>query len=337
VANLLIVRLSSFGDIVLTEPATRAVKQHYPAGRLWFVTSEQYSGIPRLFSSVDSVITYSRGGPNPELDAVARDTEFDAVIDLQGNLRSRRITARLRSRKTVRHRRQQFRRFVSVYLPWIRRENLDHTVQSYAGAVRGLGIEPPDNVPGIEPPGADLKKAVGRFGAGPFIGVCPGGSSPHKRWSEEHFADLIGCFTEKGRRVLIIGSDADRTVAEAVAGSLSGGDVEVYIGNDVGMIAGLLSMCAATVTNDSGLMHLAGAVGSGVVSIFGPTSPLLGFAPMARGAVVVTRGLACSPCSFHGNKPCKYETRQCLEEIDPGEVAGIVNDMVGNGRPESGR
>ncbi|MFH1313595.1 MAG: glycosyltransferase family 9 protein [Candidatus Eisenbacteria bacterium] len=329
--NLLIVRLSSFGDIVLTEPVTRAVKQQYQDARLWFVTSAQYSEIPLLFSSVDSVIPYSKGGTNPQLDAVARETQFDAVIDLQGSLRSRRITGELRSGKTVRHRRPRFRRFLSVYMPWLWKGYLDHTVQSYADAARRAGIESHDLVPRVTPPEVDLKKARERFGAGPFIGVCPGGSSPHKRWSEDRFAELVRCLVGDGRQVLIIGSDADRAVAESVVGGLSGEEAGLYISNNIAMIAALLSLCAATVTNDSGLMHLAGAVGSRVVSIFGPTSPLLGFAPMAEGAVVVTRGLSCSPCCFHGNRPCKYETRECLEETDPGEVAGIVADTLREG------
>jgi ADP-heptose:LPS heptosyltransferase len=225
---------------------------------------------------------------------------------------------------------------MSVYMPWVWKGNLKHTVHLYADAARRLGIETRDDVPAVTPPETDLKKAAGSFGPGPFIGICPGGSSRHKRWSEEQFRELVQCLTADGRRVLVIGSDADRAVAESVAAGLSREDGRVYIGNDVGMIAALLSMCAATVTNDSGLMHLAGAVGSGVVSIFGPTSPLLGFTPMARSAVVVTRGLACSPCSFHGNKPCKYETRQCLEEISPVEVAGTVNGMVRDGQRENG-
>jgi heptosyltransferase-2 len=336
VTNLLIVRLSSFGDIVLTEPVARAVKQRYPAGRLWFVTSAEYSGIPALFPSVDAVIPYSKDGGNPELERVAGSTEFHAVIDLQGNLRSRRVTGRLRSKRTVRSRRQRLLRFLSVYLPWVWKGDLRHTVRLYADAAERLGIATSDLVPVVRPRGSDVEKAAGIAGTGPLIGICPGGSSSHKRWGEDKFGELIRCLTGNGRRVLVIGSDADRAVAQAVAGSMGKGDGRVYIGDDIGMIAALLSLCTVTVTNDSGLMHLAGAAGSGVVSIFGPTSPILGFAPMARDAAVVTRGLDCSPCSFHGNKPCKYETRQCLEEISPDEVAGIVDGMIRGGREQDG-
>jgi heptosyltransferase-2 len=255
--------------------------------------------------------------------------DFDVVIDLQGNMRSRRITRNVKIGTLVRHRRQRFRRFLTVYAPWIWKGGLKGTVESYADTLKPLGLVPSDLVPVIRPPEERVKEASRSFGAGPFVGICPGGSSSHKRWSEEQFVDLISDLRDSGQFILVLGSEADRPVVEDVVGRADGADAAVYVGNDVGMIAALLSLCAVTVTNDSGLMHLAGAVGSQLVSIFGPTSPLLGFAPVAQGAVIVTRGLTCSPCSYHGNRPCKYGTRQCLEEIDPHEVAGIVSDMAG--------
>ena len=199
--NVLIVRLSSFGDIVLTEPITRAVKRQYPDAHLWFVTSAPYVGIPLLFQAVDSVVPYSRDGSNPELDTLARSARFDAVIDLQNNLRSRRVTRGMRSAKTAGHRRPRFRRFLSVYMPWLWRGYLDHTVQTYADTAARVGIEAHDLVPGVDVPAPDIEAAIERFGPGPFVGICPGGSSSHKRWSEESFTRVIASLIDAGSRV----------------------------------------------------------------------------------------------------------------------------------------
>jgi len=97
---------------------------------------------------------------------------------------------------------------------------------------------------------------------------------------------------------------------------------------DVSLIAGLLSICPVTVTNDSGLMHLAAAVGSKVAAIFGSTSPALGFAPTARGRRVISLDLDCSPCAYHGNVPCRLGTRECFEGIEAAMVADTVEGML---------
>jgi ADP-heptose:LPS heptosyltransferase len=127
---------------------------------------------------------------------------------------------------------------------------------------------------------------------------------------------------------VLVGSEEDRPVIERIRHSLQGDRARAYAGRDIGIIAGLLAACSVTVTNDSGLMHLAGAVGSRPVAIFGPTSPLLGFAPAADGAVVLSLGLECSPCSYHGNKPCRLDRRYCMEGITPERVASVVDGLM---------
>jgi ADP-heptose:LPS heptosyltransferase len=327
-ANLAVVRLSSFGDIVLTEPVARAVKQQYPGARLCFFTGDEYAGIPSLFSSVDRVVPYRRGGDNPALDAVALGERFDAVVDLQNNLRSRRITRRLKPLRAVRFRRQRLRRFFLVHLPRIWRGQIMPTVEGYANAIAPLGIRVHDPVPAIAPPADRVGEARARLGLGPFVGICPGGSSDHKRWGEARFAGLVRILGQRGRRVVIVGSDGDRRVIQTVMDAIGKPEAYVYAGNDIAMIAAVLSLCSVTVSNDSGLMHLAAAVGSKVVAVFGPTSPLLGFAPSGTGSRVATLDLPCSPCSYHGNRPCKYEHRACLDDITAEYVADLVNGVA---------
>lgn len=324
----MIVRLSSFGDIVLTEPITRAAKLRYPDSRLWFTTGSQYTGIPRLFSSVDVVVPYEKNAANPDLAEVGSDIDFDAVVDLQNNRHSRRITRSLKARTITRYRRQHLLRFLMVYAPWVWKGPLKHTVESYADAVGHLGIVVDDRVPVITVPQdlvEDLRRTVG---PGPFVGICPGGSSRHKRWGTDRFVDLGRRLIDGGQSILAIGAEMDRPIVEALVERWGPATIPAYVGDDVEMVAALLSLCTATVTNDSGLMHLAAGVGSTVVALFGPTSPLLGFAPLAAGTVIVTRDLPCSPCAYHGNRPCKYDSRQCLEEIDAAEVAAILNEIV---------
>jgi ADP-heptose:LPS heptosyltransferase len=327
-ARFVVLRLSSFGDIVLAEPVTRRLKQAYPDCRVDFATYQEYGEIPTLFPGVDSVVTYSRTTPCvPAGGGFAG--RVDAVIDLQGNTRSRIVAASLRAGRVLRYRRPYIRRFLAVYLPRVWKGNLRHTIDLYSDAVRPLGIAPGDDFPRLEVPAGCLNAAGAELGTGPFIGVCPGASSPHKMWASERFTALIRILMAQGHRVLAVGSDRDRAAVDLATAGLGQAEVTRHITSSARELAAVLSLCAVTVGNDSGLLHLGAGVGSRVVSICGPTSPLLGFAPRSPGSVVVSREMACSPCSYHGNRPCKYARMACFEEIQPAEVASIVNDLAG--------
>jgi len=148
-------------------------------------------------------------------------------------------------------------------------------------------------------------------------------------WASERFAALIEILAAQGHRVLAVGSDRDRAAVDLATSGLGQAQVRRHITGSARELAAVLSLCVVTVGNDSGLLHLGAGVRSRVVSICGPTSPLLGFAPRSPGSVVVTRGLACSPCSYHGNRPCRYAKMACFEEIQPVEVASVVNELAG--------
>jgi heptosyltransferase-2 len=312
--GIAVIRLSSFGDVILTEPVTRRLRKEYPGARITFITNSDYSGIPAMFKSVDEVVPYMRRGDNREVDRLAGSVCFRIALDLQNNVRSRWITRRLRARKVLRHRRQRMLRFVRVHLPGLWRGNLKPVVRTYFDAVSPLGITSADPSPRMMPPASSVSEARRMLGPERWIAVCPGGSSEHKRWSDSRFAELVAALTERGHRVAVIGAEQDREQVETAAFSPE--------------MPGLLSVCKVTVTNDSGLMHLAAAVGSRVAAIFGPTSPALGFAPTAAGSRVISLDLDCSPCSYHGNVPCRLGTRRCFEEIGAPMVADTVEEML---------
>jgi heptosyltransferase-2 len=314
--------------VVLAEPAARAIKTAFPACHVWFVTRPEYGGLPELYGSVDSVAPCGGEQDYVELRRVATETGIDLVVDLQGNLRSRMIIRSLRATRTVRYRRQLVRRFLMVHVPRFWRGRLKHTLDLYAEALRPIGVDAAGLVPSIEPPSDKVAGASDRLGPGPMVAVCPGGSSPHKRWDEAGFAEVSSGLLSRGIKVVLVGSEIDREVVESVQDRVADRGLSLLVGDDIAMTAAALSLCGITVSNDSGLMHLAGAVGSDVVAVFGPTSPLLGFGPVARRSRVVSLNLACSPCSYHGNRPCRLSRRACLEDIDPDEVAAAVEDLM---------
>lgn len=329
---VLVVRLSSFGDVVLSEPVTREIKSAFPDCRVVFATYDRYAGIARLMKCVDEVVAFSAGSAGPSADGGLGGIGFDAVVDLQNNFRSRRVIGHVRSRSVLRYRRQYLRRFLCVYLPWVWRGDLKHTVDLYLAALRPMGVRAQRSAPRLSPSPAAAAGLRRSLGEGPLVAVCPGASSNYKTWGRARFALLARNLRAGGSRVLVVGSETDRSEVEAVSAGAGDPWVTAHISDDVAAMAALLSVCGTTVSNDSGLMHLAAAVGSRVVGIFGPTSPILGFAPLGPQSRVVTRNAKCSPCSYHGNRPCKYKRQFCLEEIDPSEVAAVALDVAAGSR-----
>ncbi len=326
--DLAVVRLSSFGDIILSEPVTRALKARYPGARIHFIARADLAGLPALFEAVDEVAGYRKGGRNPEISKLGEAVTFEAVLDLQNNMRSRRVTAGLRKRRLVRYRRPVLKRFLLVRMPRLWRGDLRHTVDLYADALARLDVPLNDRVPrvraGPEALGRAEKLLGRRAGGGRLVAVCPGGSSEYKRWPETSYASLIDSLAASGLETLVLGSEQDRRQVEVVAARARRAAPAAVVSRDVAELAALLSMAAVTVTNDSGLMHLAAAAGSTVVAIFGPTSPALGFAPLGEGHVLSGLGLACSPCSYHGNRPCRLKRRVCMEDLTPAEILSGV-------------
>jgi ADP-heptose:LPS heptosyltransferase len=126
---------------------------------------------------VDTVIPYSKDGTNPDMDRIAGSVDFDLVVDLQNSLRSRRTLRAVKSKRTVRFRRQRLLRFFCVYMPWVWKGRLRHTVEAYADTIAPLGVALPDCIPKITVQPGLVDHVGDEFGAGPFIGICPGGSS----------------------------------------------------------------------------------------------------------------------------------------------------------------
>ncbi len=333
--NLAVIRLSSFGDIILTEPITRALKNHAPEARVYFITRAEFAQVPALFESVDEVIPCETDGSVDAATPLGREVTFESVLDLQNNLRSCRVGRRLKKRRLVRYSRPILRRFLLVKMPWLWRGDLEHTIDLYADALGSLGVELADRVPRIKVGEEAARRAMRQIGEDasemPIVALCPGGSSEYKRWPETYFSDLASLLASSGLCPVLVGSEEDGTVLETVAAGSRSSCSQAVISGDVGEVAAVLSLAAVTVTNDSGLMHLAAAAGSRVVAIFGPTSPSLGFAPLGEGHVALNLGLRCSPCSYHGNRPCRLGRRMCMEDLTPAEVHGAVVRSIGRG------
>ena len=155
-----------------------------------------------------------------------------------------------------------------------------------------------------------------------FVALAPGSIWGTKRWP--YYAELAAALDEP---VVIVGGPEDRPLADTLAGGKD--SVHVAAGAlSLRASAALLARARVLVTNDSAPLHLATAVGTRVVAVFGPTVPAFGFGPRgARDRIVEHAGLDCRPCSSHGPQVCPLGHHRCMREISVAWVLDAVKEV----------
>ena len=174
-------------------------------------------------------------------------------------------------------------------------------------------------------------RALRLGGAGPVAILCPGAEyGPAKRWPPTHFADLARRFQAEGARVWIVGSPKDKLAADAVmsAAGAPGKAIRDLTGRtDLGTAIDLLSAASVVVSNDSGLMHAAAAVGVPVVALFGSSSPVY-TPPLSDQARVARIDIDCSP-SF--KRECPLGHFRCMRGLPPELVYNLARAPLAAG------
>jgi heptosyltransferase-2 len=161
-----------------------------------------------------------------------------------------------------------------------------------------------------------------------LLAVAPGSVWNTKRWHAEGFAELSMRISGAGWKVVLVGGKEDEELCGEIRDAAKRGNVFIAAGVfTVMQSAELLRRCNALVTNDSAPLHLAVAMRTRVVAIFGATVPSFGFAPCGeRDVIVETAGLACRPCTIHGGDKCPIGTFECMVKI----TAEMVYEKVMN-------
>jgi heptosyltransferase-2 len=181
-----------------------------------------------------------------------------------------------------------------------------------------------------------LEVAEGVEGSG-LVALAPGAKWPEKQWPEEYFGRLGGDLVEEGLGVLLVGSREEKALLERIASGIARDESVMVVAGDLRLLASLFSISSAAVCNDSGLMHLAAAVDTPTIGIFGPTAPHFGFQPFGGQHRTMWIGLDCSPCSLHGEKRCwKSEKAPCMRLMGPDKVYAALRAILKDDSAEQG-
>lgn len=330
------------GDAIMSTPAVRTIREHFPESEITLLVHPWVGDVFRYSPRVDRLMLYEKKGRHRGLKGLVllagelRRERFDCAILLQNAFEAGLLTLMagipVRGGYTTDGRSLLLTHGVRKISEFDKK----HEVHYYQQILHGLGFHLAPNELELFVPGdqIDLAKQsiaqwtrwTGKQGTrSPVIGFNPGAAfGPAKRWPAEKFADLAETLIRQlDACCIVFGSAADQETAAAIKQQVGPAGTRIIdLTGQTTLIEAmaLINECDVFVTNDSGLMHVAAALHTPLVAIFGSTDHLA-TGPFSENAVVIRKALACSPCK---KTHCPEQHFHCMERITSEEVCAAV-------------
>jgi heptosyltransferase-2 len=346
--RILLIRLSSIGDILLASPLIYLLNQKYPKAKLDFVIFKEYSDLVRNHPSINRVFEFDKAEGFRELSRIKKiikSQKYDFILDIHANLRSHWITLGISwfstATRIYRVRKQKLARFFLVKFKVNLYQYLYGRIipvwEKYINTAQKLGINPKSHhrKPDLYLPESVTLSAENILNQhhvpSSYITVAPGARHYTKRWPARYYAAVINrIFRDAGRKTLLVGGPSEietvRTIQEKVDNNAI-----LSLAGEISLLetAAIINKSNLLISNDSGLMHVGSAMGVPLIAIFGSTVEEFGFFPEGPDVFVAqNHGLYCRPCSHIGRSTCPIRHFNCLEEISPEEIIKVAKELL---------
>jgi len=341
--NILIVKTSAIGDVTHTLPALQALRRHYPEARITWLVEEAAADIVEGHPHIDRLLVSRRkswlrnfrGQRIQTLREILsfvgelRDTRYDLLLDFQGLLKSSMFIALCRADRKVgfgrgmEHAEMSYL-FLNERIPPISMDT--HAVDRELALLRAIGITTGD-VSHSLPLSADEYRRTDAILQGhgvdskrPLIAINPMTTWPTKHWQARGFIEVADQLCDRGYQVVFTGGPNDAAAIMEMQKEMRQRTISVAGRTSLKMLAALFSRATAVVSTDTGPMHIAAAVGTRVVALFGPTAPWR-TGPYGNIHQVVRIEMPCSPCF---KRLCPLGTSACMRQINADAVVEAV-------------
>ena len=338
--NFLIIKLSAIGDVVLSLGFLDALRSAFPDARITWVVEEAASQIVLDHPALDRVIVsrrkrWTRDFKHGRIRSALRDIsvfweelrheKYDVVVDLQGLFKSGILTFFSRGRRKIGFHgtRELSWVFLNERLPAYDPDR--HAAMRYLDVAKYLGadVEPPRVFFPVRENAAQEARRLVENVRRPLAAVNPGAKWPTKLWPVQNWQELCSILTDEfGLGVVLTGSPDETEENKRIADSAPG-VVDLTGRTGLKVLAEIFRQCDLVISPDTGPMHLAAAVETPVVALFGPTAPWR-TGPFGPGHMVLRTGEDCSPCF---KKSCPDV--RCMTDLKPKVVAEIVAGKLG--------
>ncbi|MHB8122747.1 MAG: glycosyltransferase family 9 protein [Desulfuromonadaceae bacterium] len=330
--NILIIKPGAMGDLLHLTPTIRGLRKRFPHARIdIMVGNEASTDLFRHHPDITDILVYDRRGEHRSFSALLslwkkiRSRSYDLVINFQrSNLKTWFLTsAALPCRILTYHK---------------TRKNVIHAVMDHLKTVKPLGISPDGDKLDLYLAPEDRQHATAlfksqNFDGRPIVALNPGASNLIKCWSTQQFAALGDrLVNELGVEVVVVGGGGEQELAHDICARMDHKPLNVVNKTTMLQLGAVLSNCALLVSGDTGPMHMATAVGTPVVALFGAIDPQR-TGPVGMGNRVISHPeISCVPCNAKKCHNPRY--LECMERISVDEVFVAVEQMLAEIKPD---
>ena len=318
--RLAVIQTAFPGDVILSTPVFESLKKagHYVVA----VVRPQAESLIKHNPYIDIIISYDKkGGLLSFIKAVnqLRAAKCDTALIIQGYYKSGLLPVYAGIDRRIGFDKAPAK---FLYTDEVYYDRNHHHVKRCLSLCRGLsptdGLHPKIFISEKERLEAQELLRSHDVKSDDFIVVAPGSIWATKRWTG--YKELVGLIKSRMKYdIVLVGSDGDFQLCEDIRGN----DKAINLAGKTDLLvsAAIVDKARLAITNDSAPAHMAAAVGTPVVTIFGPTVPEFGYTPYSPKSVIVeNKNLHCRPCSSHGPKKCPEKHFRCMNNITPEEV-----------------
>lgn len=336
--KILVIQTAFLGDVILTTPLIRKIKEFFPNAEIDIVTTPEGSEILKNNPAISEIIVYDKHRTESSWGALfakgmkLRKKKYDMAFLPHRSFRTGLLAFLSGTKERIGFGGSPSSIFLTRR---IKRDLSIHEIQRnlallepFFGKVEPI---PPDVYPSKDDFIAVREKLkdiiTEQFGW--KVIFAPGSIWPTKRYPRVYYAEVGKILLDSGvKYIILVGGKEDRQICD---------DIKEKIGKRAINVAGLLTplqtcalmtMCSLLISNDSAPLHMASALGLPTVGIYGPTTPLFGFGPYGKLVRVMEVELECRPCSPHGPRVCPLGHHMCMRNISPHDVADAALDML---------
>jgi heptosyltransferase II len=337
--KFLIIQTAFIGDVVLTLPLIQVIKKNYPDAEIDFLCIPSTSLLLKNNPYINEVIIYDkkRSGLKGLSGVIKkiRSKKYDYLITPHRSYRTAMIVKMSKAGKTI-----SFDRSAGpfMYSNRVKYEKGLHEIQRNLKLLSPLGIFENKIIKPELFPGREEKLKINEVllenkitEPGRILTIAPGSIWFTKRFPAEKFIKLCDLLSTEDVKIFLIGSEKDVKIGNDIKSKTSNENIIDLTGKlSILESAELIGRSFATITNDSAPLHIANAMGTKVIALFGSTIPEFGFYPYGENdRVFEVKGLPCRPCTDHGRHKCPIGSFVCMNEIGEEGIAEAVRESVG--------
>lgn len=314
--KILIIRLSSLGDIVLTQSVCAWLRKRYPLAEIDFLAKSQYLELVSLMGCELKPIPYEK---TLAAHLALKAKHYDLVLDLHNKAASWLIRLAAAGKKTLVYDKQRAKR--KRIVAGDRSLGISSTLHLYRSALLKLSKDVQLEAPALQVP--DIAVPLPMHPAHKNIMLFPGAAHYTKRYPLNSYKAVL----QKSPAhyfYWLAGSAAERELCAELHLSLKERSCNVAGELSFGQILKAIEASAWVISSDSGPMHLAASLAKPQIAIFGATHPRLGFAPQNPHAKILINNLDCQPCSLHGGKSCPLGHFECMLGLSPDRILALL-------------